>query len=146
MLKNYLRKTHMRRGVLTESNSRSPHDPDARKMYFDVLLDNLKNSGIRELSKYRLVPIYKSDSAKNPYISMTIQSNSSKYPDLLFIWNVYEPMCIFTGKTLYLQDDVFYDEMKDYAKNIIKVSKMLDKIIPLIDDATVEVYGKLYQH
>ena len=49
MLKNYLRKTHMRRGALTESSSASPHNFQARKMYFDVLLDNLKNSDIPAL-------------------------------------------------------------------------------------------------
>ena len=48
MLKTALRKSHIR-GVLTESSSAAPHNFQARKMYFDVLLDNLKNSDIPAL-------------------------------------------------------------------------------------------------
>lgn len=84
----------MRRGALTESSSRPPHNFQARKMYFDVLLDNLKNSDIPALKKfYEIEPIFDS---KQKY-SMTIESIDSRYPNLEFNYAVYEPISVFKG-------------------------------------------------
>lgn len=130
MLKNCLRKTHMRRGVLTESSSAAPHNFQARKMYFDVLLDNLKNSDIPALKKfYDIEPIFDS---KQKY-SMTIESIDSHYPNLEFNYAVYEPISIFVGT------ECSYTTIK-------RTAALLEQLLPLIDDATLNAYGKVFNH
>ena len=130
MLKNYLRKTHMRRGALTESSSASPHNFQARKMYFDVLLDNLKNSDIPALKKYYdIEPIFDS---KQKY-SMTIESIDSLYPNLEFNYAIYEPISIFVGT------ECSYTTIKHTAE-------LLEQLLPLIDDATLNAYGRVFNH
>ena len=128
MFKNYLRKTHMRRGALTESNSCSPHNLQARKMYFDVLLENLKNSDIPALKKYYdIEPIFDS---KQKY-SMTIESIDSRYPNLEFNYAIYKPISVFVGREQY------YDTIK-------RTAELLEQLLPLIDDATLNAYGRVY--
>ena len=130
MLKNCLRKTHMRRGVLTESSSAAPHNFQARKMYFDVLLENLKNSDIPALKKfYDIEPIFDS---KQKY-SMTIESIDSRYPNLEFNYAVYEPISVFVGREQY------YDTIK-------RTAELLEQLLPLIDDATLNAYGRVFNH
>jgi hypothetical protein len=130
MLKNYLRKTNMRRGVLTESSSAAPHNFQARKMYFDVLLDNLKNSDIPALKKfYDIEPIFDS---KQKY-SMTIESIDSRYPNLEFNYAVYEPISVFVGT------ECSYTTIK-------RTAELLEQLLPLIDDATLNAYGRVFNH
>ena len=130
MLKNYLRETHMRRGRLTESSSAAPHNFQARKMYFDVLLDNLKNSDIPALKKfYDIEPIFDS---KQKY-SMTIESIDSLYPNLKFNYAVYEPISIFVGT------ECRYTTIK-------RTAELLEQLLPLIDDATMTAYGRVFNH
>ena len=120
----------MRRGGLTESSSASPHNFQARKMYFDVLLDNLKNSDIPALKKfYDIEPIFDS---KQKY-SMTIESIDSLYPNLEFNYAVYEPISVFVGT------ECSYTTIK-------RTAELLEQLLPLIDDATLNAYGRVFNH
>ena len=120
----------MRRGALTESSSASPHNFQARKMYFDVLLDNLKNSDIPALKKYYdIEPIFDS---KQKY-SMTIESIDSLYPNLEFNYAIYEPISIFVGT------ECRYTTIK-------RTAELLEQLLPLIDDATLNAYGRVFNH
>lgn len=118
------------RGVLTESSSAAPHNFQARKMYFDVLLDNLKNSDIPALKKfYDIEPIFDS---KQKY-SMTIESIDSRYPNLEFNYAVYEPISVFVGT------ECSYTTIK-------RTAELLEELLPLIDDATLNAYGRVFNH
>lgn len=114
------------RGVLTES---APHNFQARKMYFDILLDNLKNSDIPALKNYDIEPIFDS---KQKY-SMTIESIGSRYPNLKFNYAVYEPISVFVGT------ECSYTTIKHTAE-------LLEQLLPLIDDATLNAYGRVFNH
>ena len=64
---------------------------------------------------------------------MTIESIDSRYPNLEFNYAVYEPISIFVGTECY------YTAIKHTAE-------LLEQLLPLIDDATMTAYGRVFNH
>ena len=64
---------------------------------------------------------------------MIIESIDSRYPNLKFNYAIYEPISIFVGT------ECSYTTIKNTAE-------LLEQLLPLIDDATLNAYGRVFNH
>ena len=60
-------------------------------------------------------------------------SNKSRKLDLIQGQFLYEPISIFVGREQY------YDTIK-------RTAELLERLLPLIDDATMTAYGRVFNH
>lgn len=128
--------TRMGGYLLTERSSRAPWNLAERKAYFEALLENLRNCSIPELRDYSLKPEFDS---KNMY-EMTLKS---KYPfstpDLIFNYAVYEP--IIEWRNGAITGQLHYHEAVNWIVTFEQLLDFMNKLMSLIDDATLTAYG-----